>query len=180
MRAKRCLATNRPSSAFTLVELVIVTVIVAMLASMAIPRIASGSTAATKSTVRGDIAVMSKAILIYAAEHNNEFPGPTGNDVMRQLTQYSDAAGRIASGRSGAYQFGPYLAAIPALPSGQNAGHNEIVIDAVNTPPRPRLVPAGWVYNPKTGEICPNDGAINIAVALDGVQAAALDSALDD
>ncbi|MFN0137500.1 MAG: type II secretion system protein [Phycisphaerae bacterium] len=160
MRAIHAQFAFRARRAFTLIEFVIVSVMIAMIASMAIPRLANGSVAAAENTLKADVMMLSKAILIYAAEHGNNFPGPTGLKVADQLTTYSDGTGRTASARSGAYQFGPYLAAIPALPSGTNAGRNGIIIDNVNSPPKSRpATPAGWVYNPTTGEIRPNEGA---------------------
>lgn len=150
-------ASRRQRRAFTLIELVLVGLIITMLASMAIPRIAQGSSRAQASTLRGDLAVLRKAILMYAAEHNNEFPDSSDEQVTAQLTMYTDVSGVTSATRSGLFRFGPYLAAIPALPCGKQAGSSAILIDKDNSPPQPNVsVSAGWVYNPTTGEIVPN------------------------
>ena len=68
--------------AFTLVELVVTVVIVGLLASMAIPRIATGSDSAREAALSQDLMIVRNAINRYAAEHHNQFPF---GDVQIQL-----------------------------------------------------------------------------------------------
>jgi len=145
--------------AFSLVELIIVVVIIGVLASMALPRLSRGAEGASEAATEADLAMLRSAILRYAAEHGNRFPGPTGADVERQLTQYTNLLGEPSPTQTSEFRFGPYLVRIPPLPTGQNKGSATIGIDPINSPPQKSPTStAGWIYNPNTGEIVPNDG----------------------
>ncbi len=150
--------THKPG--FSLVELVVVVVIIGIIASIAIPRISRGSAAANDAAAKGDLYVLRTAILHYAAEYGNTFPGPTGDDVAAQLTLYTNQAGQTLQTRSETYVYGPYLLRIPPCPIGYYPGSHLIGIDTTNSPPAAQPTGgAGWVYNPNTGEIIPNSVA---------------------
>ena len=149
---------------FTLVELVVVIMIIGMIASMAIPRISQGATRANGAAIAGSINTMRKAVLYYAIEHRNKFPGSTALQVVAQLTQYSDLTGTTSPSRTPSAQYGPYLNSIPPCPIGFSPGSNTIAIDLVNSPPTPKPASgAGWIYNPNTGELYPNASDLDIA-----------------
>jgi prepilin-type N-terminal cleavage/methylation domain-containing protein len=172
--------TTRARPAFSLVELVVVVMIIGMLATMAIPRMSRGATAASGSTLLGDLTIVRNAILHYAIEHRNSFPGADAAKVTAQLTQYSDLSGTASPTPTATAIYGPYLLKIPPCPVGHNPGSDEILIDAVNSPPAPNAgSSAGWVYNPSTGEFYPNaseaeltellgDQALAVALAVKG------------
>lgn len=144
---------------FTLVELIVAMLIVAMLAAMAIPRLSRGSDGAKRTALRAHLATMRQAIGLYAAEHLGQFPGPTEARFVAQLTLYTNAGGQTNGTKSAPYVFGPYLSTIPAIPLGPNEGSNTVLID-LNSPPAPQPASGdGWVYNPATGEFRPNLGA---------------------
>lgn len=156
---------HRIARAFSLIELVIVVTIIGMVSSMAIPRLSRGATGASDAALNGDLRHLRNAILFYAIEHNNTFPGPTAEDVTSQLTTFSDLSGACSATPTAKCRFGPYLAGIPPAPVGANLGSTGILIDTDNSPPKPQPAkPAGWVYNPNTGEIYPNDGAASLKV----------------
>jgi type II secretory pathway pseudopilin PulG len=134
-----------------------VVLIIGMIASMAIPRMSRGATAAAEAAVLGDLNVIRNAIYRYALEHNNELPGPDAASVVAQLTEYSDAPGATAPTRTTTCVFGPYLREIPPCPIGPKAGSSEICIDEDHSPPAyQESSSARWVYNPNTGELYPN------------------------
>jgi prepilin-type N-terminal cleavage/methylation domain-containing protein len=142
---------------FSLVELIVVIMIIGMLASMAIPRISRGAEGAEAAALEGDLALIRNALALYAAEHLNQFPGPTADDFRDQLTLFSDAAGNTATARGGGKIYGPYLLRIPPCPTGPNAGADTVLIDATNSPPQANSASGeGWLYNPNTGEFYPN------------------------
>lgn len=150
-------AARRPRCGFSLVELLVVIMIIGMIASMAIPRISRGADGAEAVALEGDLALVRRALALYAAEHMNKFPGPTANDFRDQLTLYSDTAGKTSTARGGGKIYGPYLLRIPPCPAGPNAGADSVLIDAVNSPPQPNSASGeGWLYNPNTGEFYPN------------------------
>ena len=139
-------------------------VILGMIASIAIPRLGQAGSEAPEAALETDLRIVRSAILRYAAEHDNRFPGPTALAFVKQLTRYSDASGVTNRTRTSRYRFGPYLVAIPACPVGPNAGSTGVVIDAVNSPPRSQpSSTAGWVYNPNTGEFYANAAGVDQA-----------------
>ncbi|MGD8453713.1 MAG: prepilin-type N-terminal cleavage/methylation domain-containing protein [Phycisphaerae bacterium] len=149
------LGKNRKSG-FTLVELVVVIVIIGILAAIAIPRLSRGSAGASSGALSANLSIVRNAINMYAAEHNSKFPTAT---IVDQLTTYSSLTGTTDATRSSTYKFGPYLAAVPPCPVGENAGSATVLIDATVTadPPAPDTSGGeGWVYKPHTGEIAAN------------------------
>ncbi len=143
--------------AFSLIELVIVVVILGVIAAIAIPRLSRGSEGAIESALRGDLAVMRKAIDLYVTEHVGSYP--TLASFESQMTEYSDLSGDTSVNMGGAYIYGPYLRAVPPLPGGPNAG-----LSAVKGPPADGLGPYGWVYDETDGTIVANagDGEVDV------------------
>lgn len=152
----------RNTPAFSLIEICLVILISGVLASIAIPRVIGSSCSAADATLAADLAVVRKALFLYAAEHAGAFPGPDANGVANQLLLHSSASGATSSTRGGTFVLGPYLRAIPRCPIGPNKGDARIHIDAANSPPRVRTTGGkGWVYNPNTGEFYANVVGIN-------------------
>lgn len=139
-------------SGFSLVELVIVVVIIGILAAIAIPRLSRGAAGATDSAVAGDLAVLRKAIDLYAAEHNGTFPTVAG--FKDQLLTYTDVSGNANATRTSTFAFGPYLRAIPALKVGPSTTRSATIADATSATIGAGT--AGWYYNATTGEIRAN------------------------
>jgi len=117
---------------FTLVELLIVVIILAVLAAIVVPQFSSSTEDAKVSTVKTDLASIRNAIELYYHQHNSRYPGSyretdgtSATDAnncpaafVAQLTQYSDSFGKTSGTRTGAFQYGPYLKAqsLPANP----------------------------------------------------------------
>ena len=127
--------THRRSDAgFTLVELLIVVVILAILASVVIPQFTNVSADAKESSLRSNLATVRQAISLYRVQHNETYPGQGGwAEFVTQLT-----TGTLSDGTPGS-KYGPYLrdqfpdnpvtgtstgktvASMPAGPSGAEA-----------------------------------------------------------
>jgi type II secretory pathway pseudopilin PulG len=145
---------------------VIVVVIIGVVAAIAVPRLASGARGADESALIGSLSAMRRAIDIYSAEHQGDFPGKKNDGgsggpnsaaaFLSQMTTYSNADGKVAAARDAEHPFGPYLRSMPGVPVGANKGSTTVVIDTANSPPLVVPGPAGWVYNPRTGEIIAN------------------------
>ena len=130
----------------TLLEVVIVVAIIGILAAVAIPRMGRGSRGANDSALRANLAILRRAIDLYATEHAGTFP--TKTDIGEQLTQYTDIWGDFQTATDNTHIYGPYLRTIPPLPVGQRKGKTGISKNAG--------VDIGWVYDEDTGAIRAN------------------------
>lgn len=143
--------TGRP--AFSLVELAVVILIIGILSAIAIPRFTQGSEAAEIATLKADLAMMRRALDLYAAEHRGKHPA-----VLIALARYTDANGAVSSNKTTKYIYGPYLAAIPPCPIGPRKGATGWA--AANANP-PTVVSGsdtvGWLYHAATGGVWVND-----------------------
>lgn len=141
----------RSRKAFSLVELVIVVVIIGVIAAIAIPRMTRGANNAGASALRANLQVLRNAVELYRAEHDGNFP--TVAAFNNQMLQYSNLAGDsfdtspdVPNGEI----YGPYLAAIPEMPVGDEKGSTTVAAAAASG--------VAWIYNATTGVITPNTG----------------------
>lgn len=149
-------------SGFSLVELVVVIVIIGILAAIAIPRFSRGATGAGNSALAANISTIRNAINLYATEHNGAFPGPDADGFKDKLTKYTDQSGTVSATKTNTCKYGPYLAAIPPCPVGENAGKSTAsdVLVVASSPPVPAPATGeGWIYNATSGEFGPNTAA---------------------
>jgi prepilin-type N-terminal cleavage/methylation domain-containing protein len=135
------------SRGYSLLEVAIVTVILGLVAAIAIPRLSRGSQGSAEAATARDIQVLQKAIDLYAAEHNGTFPNSAM--IAEQLIQYTDASGAMSKTKSATFSYGPYLRRVPPLPAGPHKGNSNISTTAG--------VGVGWIYDPTEGTISPNN-----------------------
>lgn len=164
LRAPRRAATR----AFSLFELILAVSIIGILAAIAVPRLSQGSGKSVAAALQQDLAVLSKAIELYWAEHANIYPGYAdaggGRSAhseaafLAQLLEFTDANGVARAQRGSGYRFGPYLQQeMPALPVGPKQGLSAVKVVTGSTPPAYDATGMyGWVYNDQSGEIIPN------------------------
>ena len=132
--------------AFSLVELVVVVVILGVIAAIAVPRMSRGAAGASDAGLASDLSILRNAIEMYKAEHGGTYPAVA--TIENQLTLYSNAAGATNASKTGAYIYGPYIAAVPSLKVGANKGNSGIAAaDAAGV---------GWLYVESTGAISAN------------------------
>ncbi len=162
-------------SGFTLVELLIVAIILAILAAIVIPQFASTTTDAQESALRANLAGMRSAIDLYRQQHG-EFPGVSDSSggatctgtagtglggsqqaIEDQLNRYSNAAGQTCSVSGAGFAFGPYLRE-DDLPTNPVSGSGAFIIistgDLEMAADGPGL---GWKYDTTAGKIIAND-----------------------
>lgn len=137
---------------FSLVELVVVIVIIGILAAIAIPRLSRGSQGASHSALSANLVTVRNAISLYAAEHNNDWPGPDAAGFATKLTTQTNISGGTPG--AGERKYGPYLLAIPPAPVGTKAGETTVKV-VTGTTPAPDDSTA-WLYNSDTGEFLVN------------------------
>src|SRR5207247_2950615 len=102
--------TTERRSAFTLIEVLIVVVIMAILAATIIPQFTDSTKDAKGSTVKFNLSTLRSQIQLYRTQHNGT--NPTGTLV--ELTTTTDLSG--TQGTGAAFPYGPYLRQIPVNP----------------------------------------------------------------
>lgn len=122
---------------FTLVEILLVVVILAILAAVVAPLVTTAPADAGDSTLMSDLRAIRVQLELYRVHHRDTYPA-----TLDLLTQETDEEG-LAGGR-----FGPYLREIPINPfTGTNT---------VQTVTKGAGVEA-WFYSAATGEFFAND-----------------------
>lgn len=136
---------------FSLMELAVVLVVLGVVGAIVAPRMSRGgdSPHVAEQVLQGHLRAMRSAIDAYAEDHAGYWPNGDASQITRQLTEYTDDAGRPGASRTPAYRFGPYLREIPPLPIGTNRGSATLKLPADGGV-------SGWVYNPITGEVHAN------------------------
>ena len=138
-------------SAFTLVEVLIVVVIMAILAAAIIPQFTDSTKDAKSSTVTFNLSTLRSQIQLYRTQHNGSNPSGT----LAELLTTTNASGTAGTGAN--YPFGPYLRAIPA-----NSINNLNTVTVITTDPATAAQAdgaSGWLYNATTGNIWINDNS---------------------
>ena len=112
---------------FTLVELLVVVIILAILAAIIVPQFTAATDDANQSAYDTNISNIRAAVDLYRQQHN-EYPGevtstgagcPGGSTnvvgaagepaFLAQLRNYTNAAGVACTGTDATFKFGPYL-----------------------------------------------------------------------
>jgi prepilin-type N-terminal cleavage/methylation domain-containing protein len=139
---------KRRRSAFTLVEILIVVVIMAVLAATIIPSFSNSVADAKVNTATFNLNTLRSQIEHYRAEHDGKVPTGT---TLPELFAKTDKDGAVGTGVTHVY--GPYLRAIPENTiSGSKAV--KLVTGAAAAPGDVTASNAGgWLYNATTGGI---------------------------
>jgi prepilin-type N-terminal cleavage/methylation domain-containing protein len=141
--------TRNHKDGFTLVEVLIVVVIMAVLAATIIPQFSDSARDAKVSTAKFNLNSLRTIIQLYKSQHNGLNPSAT----LAELTARTDASGAIGTGATHVY--GPYLTQIPDNPK---TGSNTIRAAAANPPAAASgAADAGWLYHTATGNIWLDD-----------------------
>ena len=155
------------SKGFTLVELLIVVIILAILAAIIIPQFSGATDDATQAAYDTNIANIRAAIDLYRQQHS-EYPGAvtstgatcgTGTAVagavgeaafLAQLQNYTNAAGLACTGTDVDFKYGPYLKDdLPVNPKGTN---NTVTVVTNGTLGMISGGTGGWRFDSITGE----------------------------
>lgn len=137
---------SKVPSGFTLVEVLIVVVIMAILAATIIPQFSDSTKDAKLSTGKFNLHTLRSQIEIYKSQHNGDVPSGT----LVELTKTTDSSGAQGTGVN--FPFGPYVREIPANPFTNDATVKVIAVD----PAVAGSVTSGnggWLYNETTGGI---------------------------
>lgn len=150
----------KTARAFTLVEVLIVTVLLGVLAAIVVPSFSNSTTPAKESALATDLQLFRRFILIYKAHHLEVAPGylngdtttdPTEDAFMAQATLSSNAHGQTAAVGTANYERGPYMERMPVNPF--NGKSSIQVLTNGEAFPAEADDSHGWVYKADTAEI---------------------------
>jgi general secretion pathway protein G len=113
------MSKSRRRSAFTLIEVLIVVIIMAVLAATIIPQFSSSTKDAKESSVKFNLQTMRSQIERYKFDHNGQLPA--ADKFANQMTQYTDVSGNAVTAADATHNLGPYMETVPANSfNGQN------------------------------------------------------------
>jgi len=133
---------SRIRPAFTLVEVLIVVIILAILASIVIPQVTDATTVSRESNLKENLSKIRAQLQVYRNQHN---AFPTAADFSDQMTLYTNAAGQTSGVRTGEFRFGPYLEQMPANPISNLRAVRAAAAPDDRFPPGD--ADGGWWYN---------------------------------
>ncbi|MCC7407833.1 MAG: type II secretion system protein [Phycisphaeraceae bacterium] len=138
-------SSNR--TGFTLIEILIVVVILAVLAAMVIPQFGQAAEDTRVNSIKMDLFRIRTQLGIYREQHKGEYP--TADDFVSQMILASNDLGDTAPKGTDGYPLGPYLLDIPI-----NANNGLTTV----TQDEPGDI-SGWYYDQATGDFRANDSA---------------------
>jgi len=137
-------------SGFTLVEILIVVVIMAVLAATVIPQFTSSAQDAKESALAFNLHTLRSQIDMYKVHHNNAVPTITDGSLPQMLST-TNLTGTVGTGSG--YIYGPYIQG--KLPANPIDGKNTVTATA-DFPPTAATADGGWLYHEATGKLVPN------------------------
>ena len=144
---------NRRETAFTLIEVLIVVLIMSILGSVVIAHFNDVSEESKESNLQTNLQSIRAQLELYKMHHNDDYP----TDINKQLTQKTDSDGKLNP--NGLY--GPYLHIFPA---------NPYIDDPVKAVKTTGASGEGWRYNAATGVITPaTDGNAKPVKPIEGL-----------
>jgi type II secretion system protein G len=137
--------------AFTLIEVLIVVVIMAVLAATIIPQFSSSADDAKQSSVDFTLHTLRAQIQLYKL-HHAAFPAITAGDLP-QLKMYTDKQGNTSAVADPDYPYSPYI--LDEIPANPFTGKSTVAAPATNPPTAADVDPVdgGWLYDATTGEV---------------------------
>ena len=139
--AMRCTA-----KAFTLVEILIVVIILAILAGVTIPQIVGVTDVSRETNLKENLSKIRAQLQVYRNQHD---AFPAGDEFADQMTRYTNSQGEVADTEDEDHRYGPYLEQMPSNPV-TGDGTVRTATDAGQHYP-PGDADAGWWYNEVTG-----------------------------
>ena len=129
-------------NAFTLIEILIVVVIMAILAATIIPQFTDSTADAEVATVEFNLNTMRAQIELFKAQHGGT--PPAYDLVNTTITELTTATTHNGS------SYGPYMVSIP---ENTITGSSVVAASAANPIAAATGTTGGWIYNATTGEI---------------------------
>lgn len=141
--------THKNKQGFTLVEVLIVVVIMAILAATIVPQFSNATGDAKLNTAKFNLNTLRGQVEMYKSQHGGLMPSST----LAELLTTTNAAGAVGTGTG--YTYGPYISAIPQNPLANSA--TVALSPNLGATPTTTVAGAGWLYDTQTGKIWCND-----------------------
>jgi general secretion pathway protein G len=140
---------RKQAKGFTLVELLIVVVIMAVLAATVIPEFTSSTVDAKKNTSVFNLQTLRSQVQTYRAQHGSKTPA-----TLSLLTQVTNKAGATTGTTGDPLAYGPYIVEVPEETI---SGKSDVAVSAATAPMGAITgTVGGWIYAAATGEILIN------------------------
>ena len=166
------LGSSTNSKGFTLVELLIVVIILAILAAIIVPQFSAATDDAKQSAYDTNVANVRAASDLYRQQHTaypgavaataaTTCPGTSANVTaalgdaafIAQLRNYTNSAGQACTGTDTTFKYGPYLKdPLPSNPLGDPAASTLTVVTTGTLGLASTGTTEGWIFDSKTGE----------------------------
>jgi len=168
---------RKSEQGFTLVELLIVVIILAIMAAIAIPQFGSSTEDAKISTLETNLQQLRAAVELYYHQHNTRYPGSYAETdgttatatagaaqtaFIAQLTQYTDKNGKVAGVKDATFKYGPYIKKLTLPKNPFLTGASAVGVLADITSNDITVAPTvdgttGWKFFVKLGRMVAND-----------------------
>ena len=140
------MSAKHRNNGFTLIEVLIVVVIMAVLAATVIPQFADSTNDAKISTLKFNLHTLRAQIELYKAQH-----GSYPDDLAVKLTSKTNSSGVV--GTSAEHKYGPYI--VGQLPLNPMDDKNTVTNQSSAT--FTVTAAGGWLYNPSNGKVAANN-----------------------
>jgi general secretion pathway protein G len=136
-----------PRRAFTIIEMLMVIVALAIMAGVVIPQVSSAVDDAKQGTMLANLHELTNAIERYRMDHSGQPPDKAVGRSLPQLTAKTDVDGNIGTGPEHIY--GPYISRLPVNPLSDTAQ----VFLVSTAPPTSLDRRIGWAYHLDSGQV---------------------------
>jgi len=139
--------TGGTRCAFTVIEMLMVIVALAIMAGVVIPQVSGAVDDAKQGTMLADLHELTNAIERYRMDHSGLPPDQVVGRRLPQLTTKTNVDGDIGTGPE--FIYGPYLQRMPENPLSETAN----VYTVTSIPPSSLDKRIGWAYHVDSGQI---------------------------
>jgi general secretion pathway protein G len=141
-------------NAFTLIEVLIVVIIMAVLAATIIPQFASSTKDAKASNLKFNLTTVRSQLEMYKEQHLSKYPPATDTATFKAQMCAKTDENTTPNATTGL--LGPYIEGdVPTNPF--NNSNTVLIIGGTTAPTKETGSGDGWQYNPSTGFFYPNN-----------------------
>ncbi|MBX7169132.1 MAG: type II secretion system GspH family protein [Pirellulales bacterium] len=149
------------SKGFTLVEVAMAVLIMAIIAGAMIPRLTASEEDTKDAVLMRNLQMLRKQIQYFKAQHRGKPPGWNGTPIYIHLSTYTKASGQFSAFKNANYPYGPYFSGsnLPYNPFSDGVGYKNVTNPSTQVPDnelQENGSNVGWFYNPATGDISAN------------------------